>query len=535
MNSIVNNDFGQVIFENRYFYILVDKNEQSSLQNQNITITLNKLYSDYSYMVLIGDALESYHQNVPDGSNPDVPAATDPSYINGLIEAGKKAFRATNENNLTMTFPISFVDNLAYFDIALEGFNGYSPICSNGPDFMRIYLIDDARRIPDYRGNIDFAKEDFTFTFGENTVSKNDQNNIFNGDYEVYMFLSANYADLKVSGQIDNNNQLILNSFSYSGDYSLFIHYWDDTEQIWKYKLLSNLDKLPIMETEYGQCAQIYAFFIINPVDGNRPSYIINIGFADNNKERPAVEDFTVVSNSITFSTMPNEGEIQILWDGYKNSFYAMLPNEFQLSGNNYLTITSCSLSSNTSLILKGFNENGEFVFSSGTEQNFGIIGFGNNPAACIYVYDATTNELLYRIALVFDNNSSGGSEIGPDTVIYNITVGNEEFFFYPNMTGEIIQYVDYETQEMYYYVYIGADKYTENAETFTIDLFYGYEEGGPIKDYFTDTEIDFSIDTFMATNVTLKIGEFNNNKCVALKLSGDILLYIYLADAPQA
>lgn len=130
-------DFGEVTMDmdNGYFYITETTANQGAT---SVTITLDKVYSDYSYMVLIGDAYDRYVQEV------EVNHVRNSEFIDALLATGTQAFRVTSAESLTMTIPIQFVDGLACFDIACEGFVGYLPEDSDYDlSFARVYIVID--------------------------------------------------------------------------------------------------------------------------------------------------------------------------------------------------------------------------------------------------------------------------------------------------------------------------------------------------------------------------------------------------------
>lgn len=96
-------------------YIVADPTTITS-----ITITLNRPFDDYSYVVIAdGEAFQTAMQAIGSGvQNAD--------YLDTLISEGK-AYRATEQNELTMTIPVTFIDGVATIYVAAEGFAGYVP------------------------------------------------------------------------------------------------------------------------------------------------------------------------------------------------------------------------------------------------------------------------------------------------------------------------------------------------------------------------------------------------------------------------
>ena len=86
----------------------------------HITITLAEEFDDYSYVVIAdGEAFQTAMQAIGSGvQNAD--------YLDTLISEGK-AYRATEQNELTMTIPVTFIDGVATIFVAAEGFVGYVP------------------------------------------------------------------------------------------------------------------------------------------------------------------------------------------------------------------------------------------------------------------------------------------------------------------------------------------------------------------------------------------------------------------------
>lgn len=135
--------FGDVIMDENCYSFYINETSANVQDITEITITLSRAYDDFSYMVLIGDAYDGYMTNV------EMAGVKDPSYINTLLSAteNKKAFKAT-EDNLTMTIPITFVDGVAYFDIAAEGFEGYIADSNEDMTFNRLYILVDGAKLP---------------------------------------------------------------------------------------------------------------------------------------------------------------------------------------------------------------------------------------------------------------------------------------------------------------------------------------------------------------------------------------------------
>ncbi len=145
--NVMSFDFGDFTMDmdNYYLYITETAEAQSLTQ---ITVTLDRVWTNYSYMVLIGDAYDRYVQDI------EVNHVFNSDYIDALLADGTQAFRVTDAENLTMTIPVQFVEGLAYFDIAVEGFVGYlEEDYVHDMTFVRCYIIIDGIGNPPQNNN----------------------------------------------------------------------------------------------------------------------------------------------------------------------------------------------------------------------------------------------------------------------------------------------------------------------------------------------------------------------------------------------
>lgn len=169
--NMFSTDFGNlnIDMENGYLSIVVDK------EVGLLSISLDKVWNDYSYMVLIGNAYEEYLANV---ENFELTGVYNSDFIDGLLAEGTQAFRVTDYENLTMTIPLMFENGLAYFDIAVEGFLGYIPEESvHGMSFIRVYVvIDGVGQLPEGDNDEGYTPEglpadtEFTVVIGDETI-----------------------------------------------------------------------------------------------------------------------------------------------------------------------------------------------------------------------------------------------------------------------------------------------------------------------------------------------------------------------------
>lgn len=402
-------DFGDVEMDtnNGYFYITETIKNQGAT---SITIRLDKVWSDYSYMVLIGDAYDNYVKNV------DYTTA----YIDGLLQTGNYAFRVTSAENLTMTIPITFVDGLAYFDIACEGFVGYLPENSgHGLTFVRVYIvIEGVGQLPEGDNGAVVIPPDSTLEFtvtldGENISS---ENAVMNKWGEIFIHTTKTRADLISKGIINEETHLItFDSFTCQDGYYFFIITGTDPET--KENIYVQLVNGGYLSTdivninEYGLAALIMVYNTLEVSDNISQVYSIYIIFADSVPDLMEQPEFnvTVEAYGITFSTKNGK----LVWDEINHYFYAILPGSVQMP-TDYITINSCIITnldgSATNLTLKGVLD-GECGYSEtitfDSSASIYIFSFANSVvedgcAGYIEVCNAK-GDMLYQIAIAFD------------------------------------------------------------------------------------------------------------------------------------
>ena len=191
-------NFGDVEMDEDTYCFYINETSANVKDIESVSITLSKAYDDYSYMVLTGDAYDNYCTNVEQAG------AKNDEYIKSLLAATetKQAFKAT-EDNLTMTIPVTFVDGVAYFDIACEGFAGYIVDSDFDMTFTRFYILVDGAKLPgDESGvvpdNVIELPEGVEIYITVNGVSKTETDFRYSNNYGAYFvtFSGMNIADI---------------------------------------------------------------------------------------------------------------------------------------------------------------------------------------------------------------------------------------------------------------------------------------------------------------------------------------------------
>ena len=228
-------DFGEAnISDDGYFYIIV---EEDVSEISEISISLNKEYTDYSYLVITND--DVYNQYV---QNVEVTHARSDEYIKSLIGAGD-ALCVSNANNRTMKVPIEFKDGLAYIYIAIEGFVGYIPENSDyDMTFVQlIFVIDGVGELPESGGNggggaespsVNYTNEGFEITIDEVVVSDTNNLGIVEQGNERYVRINLNKSDLS-NEAYDAFGNVVATDISYAGEYYLITNYVIGDEQLY--------------------------------------------------------------------------------------------------------------------------------------------------------------------------------------------------------------------------------------------------------------------------------------------------------------
>lgn len=260
---------------NTYSFII----ETASTDLDKITITLEQVYDDYSYMVLTRDAYWAYVNIV------EVNHMYSSTFVDQLLTAGTSAFRATSEDNLTMEIPLSFVDGVASFYIAVEGFVGYLPSnYSSDMTFVRMCVTDDKEKvgIDDWEVNTlspldDLSEEIFSVSIdGTEALSAN-----ISGESEVFVIQSSlKYSDLKASGTIDNLEYITLNSVSYSGKGFAGTYMWNSITKKLDFNDLTVAKKI-IVTNGYGYDYAIQFTIYASKTENTTVHYSIILLFED--------------------------------------------------------------------------------------------------------------------------------------------------------------------------------------------------------------------------------------------------------------
>jgi len=546
--NAMNYDFGDLNIDmnNGYFYIT----ETTANQNvTSITITLDQVYEDdYSYMVLIGDAYDGYMENVE--LNED--GVYNSNYIDGLLavtDNTKQAFRVTDPENLTMTIPITFVDGLAFFDIASEGFLGYLPEdYVHDMTFVRVYIvIEGVGQLPEGDNgnqgvNPGVTPLEFTVTLDDEVVNSS-HIVMVDGDGDIYVRTTKTQAELTTKGLVSDFS-VTFDAFTCPDNYYFFtITGTDDNTHENIYQQLTNggyLSSNIVNTNEFGNVARILVYDTLD-VDGDvTPVYRINVIFADSAPvtqqpmEEPEV-NVTVVSNGLTFSTTNGT----LIWDSTNHYFYAILPESVGAPTSNYLTIDSCVITdlegNDTSLILKGDVENNQGggvnqVLTFESAVSLYMYAFAdiieNGCAGYIGVYNSE-GVRLYQIAIAYDYSNFVPAE---GEILLAVAYGEIELYLSQDDTGNILEYDGGDSG--YFYAYLGSDANILDATELTLDALYVYDSAS-VVDAFDETNV-ITLEDDEAESVTLKIDQHNSMNCVAIQISEEVILYLYLADEPQ-
>ena len=235
-------------------------------------ITLDKLYEDYSYMVMVSGAYDEW--------------ASGEITLEELFVAGR-AFRVDDVNNLTMQVPVLFEEGLGYVDIAVEGFDGEN---DGELDLVRVYFIingvgnkDDIEygTESDIIGSvIDLSNEVFTFTLtdGTNIDTVTSESAVYNYDLGALVV----YTTLRLE-DISNYTQeeyITFVAFTYSGNYELYVSSYNNPD-VYHELTEQNKNAVVLNYNELGLAAEICAF------DDLYYAYRILIVFADSVPSNP--------------------------------------------------------------------------------------------------------------------------------------------------------------------------------------------------------------------------------------------------------
>lgn len=365
-------DFGDFTPENGIYSFSAVVDSKTAKNMQYVTLSLKRPFNDYSYMVLIGNAYQYYCENV------ESEMIENSKLIDSWLAEGVYAFRATEENELKVNIPITFVKGLAFIDIAYEGFIGYKPLGDSKPSFARLYIVEEGvGKIPtgnnEPTGPADLTNEEFSFTLGGDTVTKDDMISDFDGRC-VYLRSRANNLDVTKNA---NEHGVILSSFTYSGDYVLMTPYYyevdvtdeviDDldttvrtetdpkTGEVRKYRGYYAYNELGVdgwmtiseLNTRYGICAVITACKKGSSPDDPVIIYEIYIIFADSQPEDDEMEqpeEQVSVSIKIEGETL-TFGMDDFVWDSKQRLFYVVLPDRFKYAKtNNLLRVLDCQI-----------------------------------------------------------------------------------------------------------------------------------------------------------------------------------------------
>ncbi len=554
--------FGDVMMDMDTYYFYINETSANVQDITEITITLSNAYDDYSYMVLIGDAYDGYMTNV------ERAGVKDPSYIQALLAQteNKKAFKAT-EGNLTMTIPVTFVDGIAYFDIAAEGFVGYIADSDYDMTFNRVYILVDGAKLP--------AGDD-----GEEGYPDDGY-----GTMENILHVTANGRTLTQAIKIGSMPISYEGSFDVvsNGDSGYFVGYIGSSafvEGITTY----TIDLIQI--TEFA--SQFYeTLWITDQFNSNSPITLTNnqaigvkltvgihnghncVAFtlddssivylymedASNGENSgsgsPVVDEILSLPEDVTISVTVNnvtkaEKDFQYSknYGAYFVRFSGM--NIVDIMNKETCKLTISSFSTNLGTIFSSRNNDVIYDTSGSFDIEVGCHGLGYSAYFFVQI-----ENVACPIILLFDDSESlnnGGGVENPDgsgddsdgesgdgnvneeswndgDFVMSVTYNGQQYDLYYN--DEDNSEILYNNTDNYYYICVG--NIDEINDYFMFDNL-NINNAKNVVDIF-ENENNLGLDQGCANSVELKVGTLNDINCVGLIINDSLTFYIFFAD----